>query len=364
MAAVTAQLAALATRAGQEVKAARAAARTYAAALSGHGSIRSVTSATTAGVGEALRVNASSGAVTITPPSTPTAGDAVSVVKTDSSANVVTWNGTTNGDASAQIVSQWAGATFVWSGIEWLVGAVNVAYSGVAPDLSGYVQTTRSVTAGTGLSGGGTLAADRSFAVSYGAGAGTATQGNDARLLAGYGHAGLWDSNVYADLCSNGARDDATGTWAFSATNRTLVLLLGLVPAGTYTGFRLFRTTAITGGTVSANLFTSATRTGTSWAQAGSNVTPVLSATGLVDTACALTLASPTWVALQIVLTGTAPSVYPVLAATPAGQAALINPATGSVVSGASNGTTAPATTLNPTTVFTTQTQKPWASLY
>ncbi len=46
----------------------------------------------------------------------------------------------------------------------------------------GAVPTSRQVTAGTGLTGGGTLAADRSFAVSYGSSAGTAAQGNDSRL--------------------------------------------------------------------------------------------------------------------------------------------------------------------------------------
>ena len=44
------------------------------------------------------------------------------------------------------------------------------------------VPTTRQITAGTGLTGGGTLDADRTLAVSYGTTAGTATQGDDARL--------------------------------------------------------------------------------------------------------------------------------------------------------------------------------------
>ena len=48
--------------------------------------------------------------------------------------------------------------------------------------LSQYVQTTRTLTAGTGLTGGGDLASDRSFAVSYGTSAGTACEGDDARL--------------------------------------------------------------------------------------------------------------------------------------------------------------------------------------
>lgn len=46
----------------------------------------------------------------------------------------------------------------------------------------GGVPTTRTLTAGTGLLGGGTLESDRSFAVAYGSTAGTAAQGNDARL--------------------------------------------------------------------------------------------------------------------------------------------------------------------------------------
>ena len=48
--------------------------------------------------------------------------------------------------------------------------------------LSGYVETTRTLTAGTGLTGGGTLAADRSFNVAYGTSASTACEGNDSRL--------------------------------------------------------------------------------------------------------------------------------------------------------------------------------------
>ncbi|WNO26691.1 minor tail protein [Mycobacterium phage Groundhog] len=41
---------------------------------------------------------------------------------------------------------------------------------------------TITITAGTGLTGGGSLAANRTLAVSYGTAAGTACQGNDARL--------------------------------------------------------------------------------------------------------------------------------------------------------------------------------------
>jgi hypothetical protein len=48
--------------------------------------------------------------------------------------------------------------------------------------IAGRVPTSRTVSAGTGLSGGGDLSADRTLTVSYGTTAGTAAQGNDSRL--------------------------------------------------------------------------------------------------------------------------------------------------------------------------------------
>ena len=45
-----------------------------------------------------------------------------------------------------------------------------------------YVPETRTLTAGTGLSGGGDLSADRTFSVTYGTSAGTAAEGNDSRI--------------------------------------------------------------------------------------------------------------------------------------------------------------------------------------
>lgn len=49
--------------------------------------------------------------------------------------------------------------------------------------VAGRVPTARTITAGTGLTGGGDLTANRSFAVSYGTAAGTAAQGNDSRIV-------------------------------------------------------------------------------------------------------------------------------------------------------------------------------------
>ena len=52
------------------------------------------------------------------------------------------------------------------------------------PDIPGYVLTSRKIIAGTGLSGGGSLEADRTITIKYGTAAGTACQGNDARVTA------------------------------------------------------------------------------------------------------------------------------------------------------------------------------------
>jgi len=49
-------------------------------------------------------------------------------------------------------------------------------------DLAGKISSTRQIIAGTGLSGGGDLSADRTLAAVYGTTAGTACEGNDSRL--------------------------------------------------------------------------------------------------------------------------------------------------------------------------------------
>ena len=64
------------------------------------------------------------------------------------------------------------------------VTSVNSETGAVVLDAAdvGAVPTSRTVTAGTGLTGGGDLTADRTFAVTYGTTAGTSAEGNDARL--------------------------------------------------------------------------------------------------------------------------------------------------------------------------------------
>lgn len=60
--------------------------------------------------------------------------------------------------------------------------AASTSAQGNDTRITGAVQSTRQVISGTGLAGGGDLTADRTLTVVYGAAAGTAAQGNDTRL--------------------------------------------------------------------------------------------------------------------------------------------------------------------------------------
>ncbi|USH45025.1 minor tail protein [Gordonia phage Camerico] len=62
-------------------------------------------------------------------------------------------------------------------------GSVNLYYTQARADArAAAILSARSIVAGTGLTGGGALSADRTLAVAYGTAAGTAAQGNDSRL--------------------------------------------------------------------------------------------------------------------------------------------------------------------------------------
>lgn len=85
------------------------------------------------------------------------------------------------------------GRTYRWSGSAYVeltdATAVWGSISGTLSNqtdlqsaLTARALTTTTISAGTGLSGGGSLAADRSLAVVYGTTAGTSCQGDDARL--------------------------------------------------------------------------------------------------------------------------------------------------------------------------------------
>jgi hypothetical protein len=183
----------------------------------------------------------------------------------------------------------------------------------------------------------------------------------------GYGAPGVWSKRVYGDLMSNMDRSAATSAYAMLSTTRTQLVLLGFTPAASYSTFRLWITTAANGSPVAtAALYSSATLTSTSWSRLGAgNVTPTITATGLVSTSLSFTLGSDSWVLLELVITTTPTSIYPSFAATPTGGvAAMLNPSgTTAPVSANANASSAPGSTLNPTTGFTALAQKVWCAL-
>jgi len=108
------------------------------------------------------------------------AGTNVTVTYNDT-ANTFTLNATAGGGGTTdpEIVRDVIGAAMVaGSGVQITVNdagdTITVASTAVLP--------TRQVNAGTGLTGGGDLSADRTLSVAYGTTAGTTAQGNDARI--------------------------------------------------------------------------------------------------------------------------------------------------------------------------------------
>lgn len=91
---------------------------------------------------------------------------------------------TTSGAQSKADAAQTAAASDATSKVAAHAGATDPHGDRAYTDtqVGTRVPNTRQITAGTGLTGGGTLAADRTLAVTYGTTAGTAAQGNDSRL--------------------------------------------------------------------------------------------------------------------------------------------------------------------------------------
>lgn len=181
-------------------------------------------------------------------------------------------------------------------------------------------------------------------------------------LVNAYQQGGVWDYNVFGDLMSNMSRDDAISAYAFSSAVKTQLVLLGLAPAGSYSVVKVCVTTPQSASTITAALYSSSSLTSTSWTRLGSgNITPAISAAGVVTTSLPFTLSSPTYVLLQMALTsGTA---YPQFAGATTMHATLANPSSGVPVSAYSASTTAPGSTLNPTSGFTNAAGKVWCAL-
>lgn len=81
------------------------------------------------------------------------------------------------------------------------------AVANLTTDLAAKATATRLVSAGTGLTGGGDLTADRTLTVTYGTTAGTAAQGNDTRITGA-----LQAANNLSDLANAATARTSLGT--------------------------------------------------------------------------------------------------------------------------------------------------------
>lgn len=108
-----------------------------------------------------------------------------------------------------------ASATTTSLGVVQLAGDLaGTATAPTVPGLTSKVGTTRLISAGTGLTGGGDLSVDRTLSVSYGTIAGTATQGNDTRVV---NAVQTTDVRVIADQAAGTASIRTIGTGALQA---------------------------------------------------------------------------------------------------------------------------------------------------
>ncbi len=122
----------------------------------------------------------------------------------------------------------------------------------VSGGLAGYVPNTRQVIAGTGLTGGGDLSADRTLTVAYGSTGTTACVGNDARLsdartpsLHATSHAAMGSDPVaisasqvsgLAAVATSGAAADVSGLATVATSGSASDLGTGTLPLARLSG--------------------------------------------------------------------------------------------------------------------------------
>lgn len=181
--------------------------------------------------------------------------------------------------------------------------------------LSGKVDTTRTISAGTGLTGGGDLSANRTFAVVYGTTASSAAQGNDSRLS---------DTRIPTDLSvTTGKIADANITLPKLATTARpydicyvqsldtravgygeMVYGIRVSKAIVITSIRYRMGTADASGTTTCQLYSSATAAAANTAIANTSGTAAIDPTAVTG---AISIAAGTYLYVYTSAIGTTP---------------------------------------------------------
>lgn len=179
----------------------------------------------------------------------------------------------------------------------------------------------------------------------------------------------LAQSLLYGDIMSTGARHLAGTAFAMSASFRTIQFLAGWIPSGTVvSGFRTMRSVAQATGTMQVALYGDVSKTSTSWTRLAANFSGLFNATGVVDTSYSFTAANDMYIRCQMTLTAV-PGTYPTLLWLPPGGSSVPNSALRLASSThpiqiATNATTAPAATLDPSSTTGEGNLIPWFSLF
>lgn len=195
------------------------------------------------------------------------AGDDTRIVGAEQAVNKGSVNGYASLDGTGKVpaaqLPATADATTTSKGSVQLAGDLGgTATAPTVPGLANKAAVATTITAGTGLSGGGDLSANRTLAVAFGASAGTVAEGNDSRITGAEQVSNKGAANGYASLDSNGKVPDTqlalglTHTHVFSNTGPLVVetgthrLYNDSASSWTITGVRASVGTAPTGTSV------------------------------------------------------------------------------------------------------------------
>lgn len=137
------------------------------------------------------------------------AGNDARITGAEQTANKGVANGYASLDSTGKVPSAQlpvaTDATTVSKGVIQLAGDLGgTATSPTVPGLSSKAAAATTISAGTGLTGGGDLSANRTLAVSFGTTAGTAAQGNDSRIIGAEQTSNRGVANGYASLDTGG----------------------------------------------------------------------------------------------------------------------------------------------------------------